>query len=211
LPAGASLAIQNAISDLRRLAALDTAHIVDVLNLREVHWPDGRLGCSNTVISTARKTSSGIAGYRIVLGVADQGLVYHADAEGVVIWCRGEPLLSDAGTPLIFDPVADSLVELARADLAQRMAKDPLAIYLLDLAAVTWLESSLGCPRSDLNYTVKTVPGYRLVFKVADEIHLYHADGLQVTYCPAEREVLPPPYSPTNEASSTRTPPGDAD
>ena len=79
---------------------------------------------------------------------------------------------------------------------------------------MTWIDSSLGCPRPDLNYTVVNIPGYRMLFRVPSSgegdqatptLYIYHSDGLQVNYCDADLEVLPPPYG-TVEAVIIGTP-----
>lgn len=200
LPESATIAVDHAMRDLREKLELSDDAVIGVLNLRRVNWPDGKLGCAPRVVSSALRGESGIAGYRVALSYAEEGYVYHTDSEGTVYYCVRAELLSDEGEPLAFDPIGESLIDTAKSDLAQRLATDVEAIEWVDLSAVRWLDSSLGCPRPNLNYTVVNIPGYRMVFRVPIEqgdettMYIYHSDGLQVNYCDADLELLPPPY-----------------
>lgn len=196
------------MADLREQLGVAEDSVIGVLNLRRVNWADGKLGCAREIISDILRGEDGVPGYRVALNIEDEGYVYHTDIEGVVVWCRQEDnFLSDEGEPLAFDPIGESLIGIAQADLAQRLEIDPSTIEWVDFAVVTWLDSSLGCPRPDLNYTVANIPGYRILFQVDEnesensetETHIYHSDGLEVDYCEAEREILPPPYQPIEE------------
>ncbi len=199
LPESATIAVDFAMRALRQKLDLGDDAVIGVLNLRKVNWPDGKLGCAPRIVSSALRGESGVAGYRVALSYGEEGYVYHTDSEGTVYYCVRTELLSDAGEPLAFDPIGESLIDPAQLDLAQRLDMDVEAIEWVDLSAVTWIDSSLGCPQPNLNYTVVNIPGYRIVFRVlgdeaAPTTYIYHSDGLQVSYCDAELEVLPPPY-----------------
>lgn len=213
LPESATVAVDHAMRDLRQqLDLLDDA-VIGVLNLRRVNWPDGKLGCAPRVVSSALRGESGVGGYRVALNYGGDGYVYHTDTEGTVYFCTQAELLSVEGEPLAFDPIGESLIDPAESDLVRRLAVDGGAVEWVDLSAMTWIDSSLGCPRPNLNYTVVNIPGYRIVFRVPVEegdettitTHIYHSDGLQVNYCDADFEVLPPPYG-TVEAVIIGTP-----
>lgn len=97
-------------------------------------------------------------------------------------------------TPLsgtVEDPVAEETVLLARADLARRLQVDAEDITLVELVAVTWPDTSYGCPQEGETYETVDVPGYRLLFEVGDAVHIYHATFASAFYCDAQDEVLP--------------------
>jgi len=85
----------------------------------------------------------------------------------------------------------------ARDDLAQRLQIKPLDIATLHAENVTWSDGAIGCPEPDMFYTQALVPGYRLVFSVAETQYYYHGQRDQAPfYCPAERAGQPLPDKP---------------
>jgi hypothetical protein len=204
LPLGASQSVQAAVDDLR---STTTVEAIQLLSLKSVEWRDRGLGCSDEQISSVPLSSRGrVSGYRIVLGNNDTIYIYHADDAGTVILCPDAPLFSEEGTPLFVDPATESLSIAAREDLAEMLEVDPETIDVFDVTLVTWTDSSLGCPLPDVDYREIKIIGYRLLLKSGDELYRYHADGLQVQFCPEARETLPPPFDFTNINSETSTP-----
>lgn len=200
LPESVSLSTQAAIRDLQSALNLSSSERVTIYNIQQTYWRDARLECGEGEISQAIPTARGISGYRLVLGVNEALFIYHTDEVGGVRRCTEENWQVYRGTPLVFDPTAVWLVEQSQRDLQRRLAVEAGQIELLDFTVMTWLESSLGCPRSDGNYTVETLPGFRILWRVTplsgeSEEHAYHSDGWQIFYCPLEREVLPPPFN----------------
>src|SRR5688572_30705454 len=61
------------------------------------------------------------------------------------------------------DPIAAEMIALAQRRLSQDLDLPSRRIRLIEIAAVTWPDTSLGCPQPDIEYTPGTVDGYRLV------------------------------------------------
>jgi hypothetical protein len=78
------------------------------------------------------------------------------------------------GTPLA--PGLETLIEKARADLAQRLYVSTSEIAVLEATSVTWPDSSLGCPQEGMFYTQVLTPGYRIKLGAADREYEYHTN-----------------------------------
>lgn len=97
-------------------------------------------------------------------------------------------MTSSAPTPS--DPALQGLIEMARADLAQRLSLRPTEISFAEATAVEWSDSSLGCPQPDMAYLQVITPGYRILLEAGGQAYAYHADrGTRVIYC---EEAIPP-------------------
>lgn len=71
------------------------------------------------------------------------------------------------------------LVLQAKQDLAQRLSIDISRIELRDLRAVTWPDSSAGCPQKGKTYLQVLQPGYLIRLYVNKTMYLYHSAGKQ--------------------------------
>jgi hypothetical protein len=105
-----------------------------------------------------------------------------------------EPLVSTEGeiemTPSTLDPVLQTLLDQAIADLTQRLAITADQIVLVEARSVTWPDSSLGCPQEGMAYTQVLTPGYLIRLQAGDQEFEYHASsGTTVVYC---ENPLPP-------------------
>jgi hypothetical protein len=74
----------------------------------------------------------------------------------------------------------DQLSELAREDLASELGIDADDIELVEVEAVEWANSSLGCPQEGMMYLQVITPGYRLTLEADGQTYVYHTDGGQV-------------------------------
>lgn len=205
LPLGASQSVQAAVDHLRSTTDMDA---IQLFSLKSVEWQSRGLECSDDEVSTVPLTSRGrVPGYQIVLGDDENIYIYHSDNEGVVILCPDAALFTDEGSPVFFDPATEALSIAARQELSETLETDLESIEVMDVTVMIWTDTSLGCPLPDVVYREAEIIGYRLVLQNDDEDYLYHADGLQVQFCPTEREVLPPPFGePELESLPTSSP-----
>ena len=72
---------------------------------------------------------------------------------------------------------AETLVDLAKADLAQRLAVEINAITLISYEEVVWPDSSLGCPRPGMAYLQVPKDGSRIVIEFEGMTYDYHTGG----------------------------------
>ncbi len=90
------------------------------------------------------------------------------------------------GTPsdALVPPGAEGVVNLAKADLAQRKGIDKDEIVVVAVDAVDWPDTSLGCPEPGMMYAQVITPGYKILLSYAGEIYQYHSDKVdRVVYC----------------------------
>jgi hypothetical protein len=83
-------------------------------------------------------------------------------------------------------------VEGARHELAARLGIDASEVSVSSAAAVTWPDSSLGCPQPGMAYAQVVTPGYLIVLEAGGRHYEYHAgrDG-KVFYCESPAPPIP--------------------
>ena len=85
-------------------------------------------------------------------------------------------------------------VDLAIADLAERLYVSPNSIDVVSAEAITWPDGSLGCPEPGMAYTMALVEGYQVKLRVGEQIYDYHGNNEgHIFLCgvPLEPDTLP--------------------
>jgi hypothetical protein len=91
----------------------------------------------------------------------------------------------------------ERLVQMAKEDLAQRLAVSVSEINLIEAQPVTWPDSSLGCPQPGMAYAQVLTPGYLILLEHGGNTFEYHAStGNFVVTC--ENPIPPVPGMPGN-------------
>lgn len=86
-------------------------------------------------------------------------------------------------------------IDAAVADLAAREDVDEVDVTVADYGAVTWSDSSLGCPEPGMSYLQALTDGFLLVLEVDGRRFEYHGGAVGgLRYCanpkpPAERAM----------------------
>ncbi len=75
------------------------------------------------------------------------------------------------------DPALQALVKQAREDLARRLSIAVEQIDLLEVKAVVWPDSSMGCPQPGVAYTQVPQDGLLVRLLVGKRIYAYHSGG----------------------------------
>jgi hypothetical protein len=75
------------------------------------------------------------------------------------------------------EPGTQSSVEVAVADLAERLQIDPEQVTLRSLDPVVWPDAGLGCPQPEVQYAQVPVEGARIRLEVDGVTYDYHAGG----------------------------------
>jgi len=78
--------------------------------------------------------------------------------------------------PIPAVPGLQSLVERAKAALAQRLAVSVNEIILSEAASVVWPDSSLGCPEEGKTYSQVLTPGYLILLEHDGNKFEYHTN-----------------------------------
>lgn len=89
------------------------------------------------------------------------------------------------------DPVALSLVGIARRQIAARLDIAEQRVRLVEVAPVVWTDSALNCPLPDQVVTPVEVDGYRIVLEAGEREYLFHADVDRVIACDPTNETIP--------------------
>lgn len=193
IPAQAQAVLGLVLADLADELAV-TPQEIAVRRVESVTWLDAGLGCEMVEASSPDPRPDApdqVVGYRILLAHDGQEYEYHTDRARLFVMCDQTPQDSVAGEPVVLDPVANSLIDMARRDLAARLDLPQRRVFLAEFAIYDWPDSSLGCPVVDQQYMPTPVAGYRIVLRVGQTRYLYHSDFQRVLFCPAEAEQLP--------------------
>ena len=73
------------------------------------------------------------------------------------------------------DPAALQVAVRARNDLATKLGIRVDDITISSAQAVTWPDSSLGCPQEGMAYTQVLTPGYLILLETGGKTYEYHA------------------------------------
>ena len=89
----------------------------------------------------------------------------------------------------------ESLIEMAKNDLARRLSVSVDEISVIDARSVVWPNASLGCPQEGMFYAEVLTSGYLILLSVGDLKYEYHAGrDSEVFYC--ENPIPPVPGLP---------------
>jgi hypothetical protein len=78
----------------------------------------------------------------------------------------------------------ERLAEMARQDLAQRLAIPITQTRLVKATQVVWPDTSLGCPQPGMAYAQVLTPGYLILLEANYMKYEYHAgENASVFYC----------------------------
>ena len=72
--------------------------------------------------------------------------------------------------------IPQSLLDEARADVANRAGVAPDQLSVVSVESVEWRDSSLGCPEPGRMYLQVITPGYRIVLQAGGNSYEYHSD-----------------------------------
>lgn len=91
----------------------------------------------------------------------------------------------------------DATLAALRADAAIRAGVPAEQVSVETSQAVTWPDSSLGCPQPGLSYAQVLVPGWRVQLRAGGKLLDYHL-GRRGNWlrCPADRAQPPLPADP---------------
>jgi len=85
-----------------------------------------------------------------------------------------------AGPTRLPDTEVEELVRaiaLTRVELSSRLGIDADGIVVESTEAVTWDDTSLGCPEPGMMYSQVLVPGYRIQLQANGETFEYHTEA----------------------------------
>jgi hypothetical protein len=152
---------------------------IEVNSVTAVDWPDGSLGCPKPGMGYLTVITPG---HRIALRADGTTYAVH-EANGRAIVCLQASAASSpapAGGQLQFA----RQYQLARQDLASRLAVPESAIRMSGATPGVWDDASLGCAEPGVQYAQVETSGWILVLKHGGREFKYHADAQRAIPCP---------------------------
>ncbi len=89
------------------------------------------------------------------------------------------------------DPAAESLLRLARADLAQRLGVSAGDVTVVSISARDFSDASMGVPQAGQMYAQVITPGYVIVLAVHGQEYTYHGSGSRIVLAAGPTSMLP--------------------
>lgn len=77
---------------------------------------------------------------------------------------------------LMVSPVPETILDFVIKDLREKLGTGLENIYVLEIEAIDWPDSSLGCGQPGEVYLPVITPGFRIVLEVNGQIYLYHTN-----------------------------------
>jgi hypothetical protein len=90
------------------------------------------------------------------------------------------------------------VVEMAKEDLARRLALSGWEISVSSVQAVEWPDASLGCPQPGMAYAQVITPGFLIVLEAAGQTYEYHSDASHFVILCLEHRTSPAPLIPAD-------------
>jgi hypothetical protein len=87
------------------------------------------------------------------------------------------------------------LVDLAVADLAQRLSIAADQIDVIEVEEVVWPDTSLGCPQPGMRYRQVPMDGLLIRLAVGDQVYDYHSGGGRAPFL-CEQTIKAPKVTP---------------
>lgn len=153
---------------------------ITVVEAEEVLWPDAALGCPEPGMAYAQVVTEGL---RVVLEVDGHTYAYHGRTPDQMFLCGpdgpvppGQLPAADDARGITSRPVDQAMVDVVKADLAQRLGVPIDSIEVVSVTPQQWRTSGLGCEQPDQMYLQVITPGLQIVLAVGDGIYTYHTD-----------------------------------
>jgi len=106
-------------------------------------------------------------------------IVLSAMAVVALVGCSSPPKATVEGSD-----EAQSLVSLAKADLAERLGVSPSDVEVQSVKETEFRDASLGVPEPGKMYAQVITPGYIIRLEAKDVVYEYHGSGERVVLSP---------------------------
>ncbi|MBN2394007.1 MAG: hypothetical protein JXR84_24955 [Anaerolineae bacterium] len=185
-------AISQELSELRvqvaeQLGLSDKA--LTPISTEQVTWPDASLGCPQPDMAYAQVLTPG---WRVVF-VDVEGQEYNVHTTEN----REQFVICEQSSEISVPPAYrdNPAVEAAIKKLVEQERIAMESVTVVDVIAVKWPNSCLGCEKPDQQCLMVITPGYRITLKSGAETYELHTDrtGRQVIIC--TQPSLTPPRS----------------
>jgi hypothetical protein len=153
---------------------------IQLVSVEPRTWPNSGLGCAASKQTTLQVLTEG---YVVTLAAPGGERRIHVAGDRALVCDRpGFTLRPRVG---LSAHVIAALSQLAREDLARRLAIPVDEIRVAKLTPVQWRNSALECPAAGEVFEEHPVRGYVLLLRHRDREFTYHTDSERVRPCPA--------------------------
>ena len=83
-------------------------------------------------------------------------------------------------------------IDIAVADLAQRLSIDATQVDVVSATLAEWPDSALGCPQPGMRYAQVATDGSLIVLMAEDKAYRYHAGGSRTPFLCEQVAKSPP-------------------
>ena len=105
----------------------------------------------------------------------------------------GDPVGSNEPLyPGQIDTGLNPFIDIAIADLAERLGADPKQISTVSAVLVTWPDGSLGCPSPGMEYAQALQDGSIIELSYASKVYRYHSGGNRTPFLCDQPLAAPP-------------------
>ena len=96
--------------------------------------------------------------------------------------------------PGTIDPGLQPFIDMAVADLAERLEIDPSQVTVVTAVLVVWSDAGLGCPEPGMSFPQVPEDGSVIELTVADTVYRYHSGGQRTPFL-CEQPLQQPPLT----------------
>ena len=155
------------------------ADTIEVISVEAKTWNDSSLGCGKPGTMAMQVLTPG---YAVQLRAQDKTHRVHVAGNQAIVCDR--PVLSRKPGGATRARGVDSMMELARNDLAQQLGVDAARIRIAGMKPQTWSDSAMECPIADETVKPGPLQGYKLSLRYQRRVYTYHTDMVSVRACP---------------------------
>jgi hypothetical protein len=158
-----------------RIAAED----IELISIESITWNDSSLGCGKPGTMALQVLTPGHA-----VRLRAQGKEHRVHVAGNQAIVCERPTLSRKPGGVARARGVDSMVQLAREDLAQQLGADPARIRVAGMKPQQWTDSTMECPVPGETVRPGPLRGYKLSLRHQQRVYTYHTDMVSVRACP---------------------------
>ena len=131
---------------------------------------------------SARRNQQRMAGMMtlVIAALMVGGCAAEGTSDSVATVSLTTPGTPQGSTPVSneqIDPGLKPYIDIAVADLAQRLSIGPDEVGVTSATLVAWPDSALGCPEPGLQYAQVVTDGSLIMLTAGDKTYRYHAGG----------------------------------
>lgn len=157
------------------------------LNLEEVPEKENfQIGGLPAILYSQKETARGVLDH-IFFQLDDKIYEFVEEKKGIVVETSAYDKMVSSfkflEDEVVVEPKAQTLVDLGKEDLSQKLGVKKNEIRLTQIEPVDWLDASLGCSQPGMFYAQVIIPGYKIILEGRGKSYIYHSDYNRIISC----------------------------